>query len=149
MFSSSGRAGPTLAIRPGGKGDVTDTHVVWQTPRGSPFIPSPLVHGDYLYLVNDMSSIATCLEAKTGKPVWQGRLGEAMREGFSASPVVVDGKVFFTNDLGETYVVATGPEFKLLRVNKLEGQTLATPALVDGKWYFRSGNHLIAIGRRS
>jgi outer membrane protein assembly factor BamB len=47
LFCSSGRAGPTLAIRPGGKGDVTDTHVAWQTPRGSPFIPSPLVHGDY------------------------------------------------------------------------------------------------------
>ncbi len=147
VFCSSGRAGPTLAIRPGGSGDVTETHIVWQTPRGSPFIPSPLVYGDYLYLVNDMTSIATCLEAKRGETLWQGRLGEARREGFSASPIAMNGKVFFTNDDGETFVVATGPEFNLLRVNRLGEQTLATPALVEGKWYFRTASHLMAIGR--
>lgn len=147
LFCPSGRAGPTLAIRPGGSGDVTATHIAWQTPRGSPFVPSPLVHGDYLYLVNDMASIATCLEAKTGKLMWQDRLGEARREGFSASPIAVDGKVFFTNDEGETYVLAAGPEFKLLRVNRLGEQTLATPALVEGTWYFRTASHLVAIGR--
>jgi outer membrane protein assembly factor BamB len=147
VFCPSGRAGPTLAIRPGGSGDVTDTHIAWQTPRGSPFIPSPLVYGDYLYLVNDMTSVATCLEARTGKPVWQGRLGVATREGFSASPLAVDGKVFIMNDEGETFVLAAGPEFNLLRVNRLNEQTLATPALVDGKWYFRTAGHLLAIGR--
>ena len=52
LFCSSGRAGPTLAIRPGGRGDVTETHIVWRTAKGSPFIPSPIVYGDYLYLVN-------------------------------------------------------------------------------------------------
>ena len=87
VFCSSGRAGPTLAIKPGGKGDVTNTHVAWQSPRGSPFVPSPLLYGEYLYLVNDMSSIATAFEAVTGKTMWQGRLGVAAREGFSASPV--------------------------------------------------------------
>jgi len=147
VFCSSGRAGPTLAIRPGGKGDVTDTHVAWQSPRGSPFVPSPLLLGDFLYLVNDMTSIATCLEALTGKTVWQGRLGQAAREGFSASPVAADGKVFFTNDEGETFVVASGPKFELLRTNRLNAGTLASPALVDGKWYFRTDRELLAIGR--
>jgi outer membrane protein assembly factor BamB len=147
VFCSSGRAGPTLAIRPGGAGDVTATNIVWETPRGSPFIPSPVLYGDYLYLVNDMTSIATCLDAKTGKPMWQGRLGSARREGFSASPVAVDGKIFFTNDDGETFVVAAAPEFKLLRENRLGEPALATPALVDGRWYFRTARHLLAIGR--
>jgi outer membrane protein assembly factor BamB len=147
VFCPSGRAGPTLAIRPGGSGDVTATHIAWQSPRGSPFVPSPLIYGDNLYMVNDMTSIATCLEASTGKPLWQGRLGEARREGFSASPVAVDDKVYFTNDEGETYVLAAGPEFKLLRVNQLGEQTLASPALVEGTWYFRTGSHLVAIGR--
>ena len=64
IFCSSGRAGPTLAIRPGGSGDVTGTHIAWQTPKGSPFIPSTPLCGDYLYLVNDMVGIATCYEAK-------------------------------------------------------------------------------------
>ena len=147
LFCPSGRAGPTLAVRPGGSGDVTATHIAWQAPQGSPFVPSPLVYGDHLYLVNDMASIATCLEAKTGKLLWQGRLGEARREGFSASPIAVDGKVFFTNDEGETFVLTAGPEFKLLRVNRLGEQTLATPALVEGRWYFRTASRLVAIGR--
>lgn len=148
VFCPSGRAGPTLAIRPGGRGDVTESHIAWQTPRGSPFIPSPLVYGKYLYLVNDMTSIATCFEAATGKLMWQGRLGEAQRESFSASPVGVGGKVYFTNDDGETFVLAAGPEFKLLHVNQMGERMLATPALVDAKWYFRTENHLVAVGRK-
>ena len=146
VFCSSGRAGPTLAIKPGGKGDVTRTHVQWTSPRGSPFVPSPILYGEYLYMVNDMASIVTCLEATTGKVMWQGRLGAASREGFSASPVAFDGKVFFTNDEGETFVLKAGPTFQLLHVNKLDEATLATPALVDGRWYIRTDRHLYAIG---
>ncbi len=147
IYCSSGRAGPTLAIRPGGKGDVTRTHVVWESPRGSPFVPSPLFYGDHLYLVNDMTSIATSLDAATGNLTWQGRLGLAMREGFSASPVGVDGKIFFTNDEGETFVVRAGPKFELMHVNHLNATVLASPALVDQRWYFRTDRDLLAIGR--
>jgi len=148
VFCSSGRAGPTLAIRPGGAGDVTATHIVWRSPKGSPFIPSPVVYGKYLYTVNDMASVATCFEAATGKVMWQARLGEPRSEGFSASPVAVDGKIFFTNDDGETFVVAAEPQFRLLHVNRVGERTLASPALVDGKWYLRTDRHLIAIGQR-
>ena len=148
VFCSSGRAGPTLAIRPGGSGDVTDTHVAWTAAKGSPFIPSTLLDDGVLYMVNDMVSIATAYDAKTGTVLWQGRLGEAARESFSASPVIVDGKVYFTNDLGETFVIAAGREFKLLHVNKLNARILASPALVDGKWYWRTDKELLAIGRK-
>jgi outer membrane protein assembly factor BamB len=146
VFCSSGRAGPTLAIKPGGKGDVTNTHIAWQSPRGSPFVPSPLLYGEYLYLVNDMTSIATSFHAPSGKLMWQGRLGIATREGFSASPVGADGKVFFTNDDGETFVLRAGATFELLHVNRLNAQVLASPALVDRKWYFRTDRELLAIG---
>ena len=146
VFCASGRAGPTLAIRPGGSGDVTDTHVEWSTSRGSPFVPSPLVHGDYLYTVNDMASIVTCFEAATGAVMWQERLGRPRREGFSASPVFVDGKVFFTNDDGETFVLKAGPEFELLHTNDIGAPTLASPALVEGRWYIRTERELVAIG---
>ena len=146
VYCSSGRAGPTLAIRPGGSGDVTDTHVVWKSPKGSPFVPSPLLYGDYLYMVNDIQSVATCYDAKSGEVMWQGRLGKAQREGFSASPIGVQGKVFFTNDLGDTFVLKAGPEFELLHVNRLNQRTLASPALVDGNWYFRTESHLLSIG---
>jgi outer membrane protein assembly factor BamB len=145
VFASSGRAGPTFAIRPGGSGDVTSSHVVWSSPKGSPFVPSGLVHDGLLYLINDMQSVLTVYEAKTGTLVYQGRLGVAQREGFSASPVVVNGEVFFTNDDGETFVVRAGREFKLLHTNTLGERTLASPALVDGVWYWRTAGNLIAI----
>jgi outer membrane protein assembly factor BamB len=145
VFASSGRAGPTLAIRPGGTGDVTSTHVAWTSPRGSPFVPSGIVVGDLLYLVNDMQSILTVFEAATGKLVYQDRLGVAIREGFSASPVHVNGKIYFTNDDGQTFVVEAGRAFKLLHVNELGERTLASPALVDGTWYWRTATTLRAI----
>jgi outer membrane protein assembly factor BamB len=145
VFASSGRAGPTYAIRPGGSGDVTSTHVVWSTPKGSPFVPSGIVHDGLLYLVNDMQSILTVYEAKTGTLVYQGRMGVAQREGFSASPVVVNDELYFTNDEGETFVVKGGREFRLLHTNTLGERTLASPALVDGVWYWRTTGHLVAI----
>ena len=146
VFCSSGRAGPTLAIKPGGKGDVTATHVAWSTPRGSPFVPSALVHGDLLYMINDMQSILT-VRATPGPARRSIRTGSAKptREGFSSSPVAVGEKLFFTNDRGQTFVVQAGSTFKLLHVNELNAQVLASPALVDGTWYWRTDKELIAI----
>ena len=73
-------------------------------------------------------------------------MGEAARESFSASPVGVDGKIFFANDQGEVFVLKAGPEFQILHVNKFDEQVLASPALVDKTWYWRTAKHLYAIG---
>lgn len=145
VICSSGRQGPTIAIRPGGSGDVTATHVAWSSPKGSPFVPSGVIVDGVLYLVNDIQSVLTAHDVKTGQVLYQGRLGEPKKEGFSASPIAHDGKVFFTNDDGETFVLQAGREFKLLHVNSLGEQTLASPALVDNRWYFRTSSSLIAI----
>jgi len=145
VFASSGRAGPTFAIRPGGSGDVTATHVAWSTPRGSPFVPSSLIYGDLLYQINDMQSILTVFHARTGELAYQARLGVAMREGFSSSPVAVGNHVYFTNDDGQTFVVKAGPAFTLVRVNDLHARVIASPALVDGTWYWRTDRELLAI----
>jgi hypothetical protein len=126
---------------------VTATHVVWSSPRGAPFVPSALLHGDLLYTINDMQSVLTVFDAKSGRLMYQNRLGQASREGFTASPVAVGDRVFFTNDEGQTFVVQAGPTFKLLHVNELGAQVLASPALVDGTWYWRTANELLAIGR--
>ena len=125
---------------------MTATHVVWSTPRGSPFVPSGIVASDVLYLVNDMQSVLTAYEAATGMLLFQGRLGSARREGFSASPVAVGGKVFVTNDEGETFVLDDARELRLRHVNRIGEPTLASPALVDGVWYIRTTSSLIAIG---
>lgn len=148
VFCCSGRRGPTLAIRPDGRGDVTGSHLRWKTIKGSPFIPSPLLYGDYLYMINDIISVVTCYHAESGKMMWQERLGEPTKHGFSASPIGVNGKVFFTSDAGDTYVLRAGPKFELLRVNRLHERTLASPALVDGKWYIRTERHLYCIGNK-
>jgi outer membrane protein assembly factor BamB len=147
VYCASGRAGPTIAIRPGGSGDVTSTHVAWSVARGSPFVPSPMLVGDVLYLVNDMQSIVTAYEAATGALLFQGRLGTERREGFSSSPVAVNGRVFFTNDDGETFVLKASRTFELSHVNQLGEAVLASPALVDGRWYFRTASSLVAIGK--
>lgn len=146
VFAQSGRAGPTIAIRPGGSGDVTSTHVAWTSPRGAPFVPSSVIHGDLLYQINDMQSILTVLEAGTGDLVYQDRLGVATREGFSSSPVVVGDSIFFTNDDGQTFVVGAGRTFTLRHVNELGARVLASPALVGGVWYWRTDKELLAIG---
>ena len=125
---------------------MTRTHVAWSTPKGSPFVPSGIVVDDLLYLVNDMQSILTVYEAATGTLAYQGRMGIAQREGFSASPVAVNGKVFFTNDDGVTFVLGPAPNVTLLHVNRIGEPTLASPALVDGRWYIRTASHLWAIG---
>jgi outer membrane protein assembly factor BamB len=145
VMCSSGRQGPTIAIRPGGSGDVSATHVAWSSPKGSPFVPSGVVVEGILYLVNDIQSVLTAHDVKTGEVLYQGRLGVAKKEGFTSSPIAHGGKVFFTNDDGETFVLQAGREFKLLHVNTLGEQTLASPALVDGRWYFRTASSLLAI----
>ena len=95
--------------------------------------------------MNDIQSVLTAHDVKTGEVLYQGRLGVAKKEGFSASPVAFDGKVFFTNDDGETFVLKAGREFNVLHVNQLGEQTLASPALVDGRWYWRTASSLLAI----
>jgi outer membrane protein assembly factor BamB len=103
------------------------------------------VHGDHLYLINDMQSILTVFDAKTGTLAYQERLGEVVKESFSASPVAVGNKIFITNDQGQTFVVEGGAKFKLIRVNELSARVIASPALVDGVWYWRTDRELLAI----
>jgi outer membrane protein assembly factor BamB len=99
-------------------------------------------------MVNDIISVISCHDAKTGKQLWAERAGQAVKHGFSASPIGVNGKVFFTNDDGEIYVYAAGGEHKLLHVNRLGEKTLASPALLDGRWYWRTEKHLWCIGTK-
>ena len=109
-------------------------------------MPAPVVVGDYLYMVNDMASILTVYNAKSGEVIKQERMGEAAREGFSAAPVAVGDQIFFTNDQGQTFVIQHGDEPKIAHVNDLDEQVIASPAAVDGIWYFRTKSALLAIG---
>ena len=132
-----------FAIRPGGDGDVTSTHLAWQTGRGAPSTPSALVVGSELYFVSD-AGIATCADAKTGQVHWNERLGG----GFSASPVFADGRVYFQNEEGVGYVLKAGKTFAQLAKNELGERTLASYAVDDGALFIRGAEHLFRIGKK-
>ena len=140
IFATSGSDGPAMAVRPGGTGDVTESHVVWGHPRGAPYVCSPVAYGGHLY-VHSEQGILRCYDAKTGALEYRQRLGGR----FIASPVAGDGKLYLTNDAGTTYVVRAGADFKLLAKNPLEQYSLASPAIADGTLYLRTEKHLYAI----
>lgn len=140
VFSTSGRNGPTLAIRPGGSGDVTDTHVVWRANRGAAYVPSPVAYRNRLYAVND-GGVLTCYNVGNGEQIWRSRL----KGNFTASLVAGDSKVYAANERGTIFVVAADDEFRLLAENELGERILATPALVGGELLVRTDRHLYAI----
>ena len=142
IYAVSGPKGPTLAIKPGGRGDVTDTHVVWSNKRGAPFVPSAILVGNRYYLVDD-AGIATCLDVGAGKRLWQKRLPGA----YTASPIAADHRVYFVNEAGLTIVVdATTDHYVELARNEIGEPVYASPSLSQGDLYLRGVRHLYCIG---
>ena len=133
----------TLAIRPGGKGNVTDTHIAWRTTRGAAFVPSPIISGRYLLMVAD-SGIASCFEARTGKRHWMERLPG----GHSPSPVSADGLVYFVSDRGVTTVIRPSETFAVIAKNELGEPVSASPAISQGQIFLRTHQHLYCIGSK-
>ena len=138
------RERPMLALKAGGRGDVTKSHVLWSFDNG-PDVPTPVTDGTYLYVVNDRG-IMFCLDAKTGKEIY-GR--QRLRPGtYSGSPVLADGKIYITNEDGVTSVVKAGPAFEVLAENDFDDYTLSSPAISSGTMYFRTTKFLWAIGSK-
>lgn len=136
------RERPMLAIRAGGRGDVTRTHVLWSFDSG-PDVPTPIVDGTYVYIVRDNGTM-WCLDLKTGGAVYSR---ERLAPGtYSGSPVLADGRLYVTNEDGVTSVVKAGPKFELLAQNELGEYTLSSPAISDGQIFIRTDSALYAIG---
>jgi outer membrane protein assembly factor BamB len=138
------RERPLLAIRAGGRGDITETHRLWSFNNG-PDVPSPLTDGEYFYSIND-KGIAYCLDARTGANIY-GPVRLAVGT-YSGSPVLADGKIYITNEDGLTSVMKAGPEFEVLAENDLGDYTLSSPAISDGQIFIRTASALYAIGER-
>jgi outer membrane protein assembly factor BamB len=133
-----------LAIRPDGEGDVTATKVAWTQSRSIPSTPSPLLLGKDLFIVND-AGIASCLDAKTGKPHWTHRVGGK----FSASPLFADGKIYLQSETGETTIVRPDREhFSEVARNNMNEPTLATPGVIDHDLLIRTASALYRINGR-
>jgi outer membrane protein assembly factor BamB len=131
------------AIRPGGRGDLTDTNVVWKIAKGMPQQPPLLLIDDLLYLVSN-DGIAGCVEAKTGQMVWRERVGGS----YSASPIYADARILLFSRKATTTVLAPGREFKVLAVNQLDGEQMASPAVAGRSLFIRTRTHLYRIEKR-
>ena len=131
-----------LAIRSGGRGEVTESHTLWRTPSGASYVPSILYYDGLLYMTND-AGILSCADAGTGELVWRQRL----RGVFFASPAGADGKVYFVSETGETIVVRAGRELHILARNNLGERLIASPAISRGHIFLRSDENLFCIGK--
>ncbi len=142
IYSQSGRNGPILAIRPGGIGDVTETHIFWQNLTGGPHVPSPVYYQERLYIIDDTGTL-TCINALTGQVIWKERL----KGRFTSSPVLSGNKIIITNEKGLTSIFKAGDSFELLAENDLMEETLASPAVLGGQIFIRTANHLYCIDK--
>lgn len=138
------RVKPMLALKIGGRGDVTDSHRLWAFDKG-PDVPTPVTDGKYVYVVDDRG-VVHCLDAKTGAIAYGP---ERLKPGtYSSSPVMAEGRIYITNEDGLTAVFKTGPAFEVLAENPLEDFTLGSLATSDGQIFIRTAKHLYAIGTR-
>ena len=133
-----------MGIKYGGAGNITGTqNLVWSYDKGTAYVASPILYGEYLYLISD-KGILTCIEAKTGKITYEG--GRVpIPASFSASPVAFDGKLFLTSEDGDTFVIKAGPVHEVLGTNSLNEPVLASPAIAAGKIFIRGEKHLYCI----
>jgi outer membrane protein assembly factor BamB len=138
------RERPMLALRAGGRGDVTTSAKLWDFQSG-PDVPTPVTDGTYVYVVNDRG-ITYCMELKTGKLVYgPERLTPAT---YSASPLLADGKIYITSEDGVTSVYRAGPKFELLAENRMDDYTLSSIAVKDGQLFLRTAGWLWVIGQK-
>ena len=147
VYVTGGRRPQTMAIRAGGRGDVSQTHLLWEINE-TPKISTPLYHGGYLYWLSNRG-VATCVNAENGEVVYEERMEiEGSGDKIYSSPVLVDGKILHVTREGGTIVLAAGPEFKLLAQNDLGDSSLfnATPVPSNGELLIRSDRYLYCIG---
>jgi hypothetical protein len=144
VYASRGNFGsPYMAVKTGGEGDVTATHVKWEVKTGAPYVSSLLYYRGLIYMATE-NGIVSCIDSATGETVWKDRFGGV----FTASPVAAEGHIYLVNEAGDAFVLNAGREKKVLARNSIAERTLASPALSRGRILLRTDEHLIAIGPR-
>ncbi len=143
LYLSRGyRSSPYMAIRLGGRGDITKTHVAWRVPTGGPYVSSLVHYQGVIYMSTD-NGILSAVDAGNGERLWQERVGGT----FSASPIAGDGKIYFVSEGGETIVIKAGRTFEVIARNKLDGHFVASPAADGGRIFLRADDRLFAVGK--
>jgi outer membrane protein assembly factor BamB len=143
IYMSRGyRNSDILALRPGGRGDVSGSHIVWRTPGGASYVPSIVYYDGLLYMTNEVG-VVSCAEVKTGQRIWRKRLGGI----FFASPVAGDGKVYLVSETGVTFVLRAGQQPEIMARNHLGERFIASPAISHRRLFLRSDGNLFCIGK--
>lgn len=147
VYAIGGRPGGGLAVRLGGKGDVTRTHRLWTSTKGGN-VSSPVYHDGHLYWMHDNQGIAFCADAKTGEVVYQQRIARA--DQVYASPVLADDRIYYPARNGTTYVVAAKPKYELLATNSWgeRGSYNASPAVAGGRLFLRTDKFVCCVGKK-
>ncbi len=135
------------AVRFGGRGDVTSTHVAWQVKKSYPNIPAPLIYRDVMYLMKE-GGIVSSLNPVSGEVLKMGRTPDAL-EDYSASPVAADGKIFLVSGTGKVTVLKAGGQWEILAMNDLDEEVWATPAIAGSNLYIRTRNSLYSFAQMS
>lgn len=137
----------TIAVKLGDKGDVTGANLAWENRKNYPFsyVPCLLARGEYLFSVHD-KGIASCHLVSSGEEVWNERLDAA---GFTASPILVDGKIYAVANNGSVYVFEAAAKFKRLAKNSVGERVSSSPAVADNRLFIRGDKHLFCIGKPS
>ena len=138
------RERPMLALRAGGRGDVTTSHKLWEFSN-VPDVPTPVTDGTHVYVITDRGVIY-CLDLKSGKTVYGPQRLEPGT--YSSSPVLADGKIYIASEDGVFSVFRAGPKFELLSANKMDDYTLSSVAIKDGQLFLRTAGWLWAIGTK-
>jgi outer membrane protein assembly factor BamB len=138
-----GQGSLMVAIDPSGHGDVSESAIRYKRTKVLPYVPTPLAYQNYLYLWCDRGTVC-CIDPTTGKDVWVKRIGGD----FSGSPVAASGMLFNIDEHGEVVVLAAGPEFKLLGKLPLGESSNSSPAVANGRLYFRTFHHLTCVAAR-
>jgi outer membrane protein assembly factor BamB len=154
LYINGGRGCPLFAIRPGATGDISlkkdessNGYVVWSQARGGTYLPSPVAYQGAIYTLTE-TGILNRFDAKTGKQTYKTRI-DPTAKAFTTSPWAYNGKLFCLSEEGQTFVVSTGEEFKLLHVNELDDFSLASPALVGDRLLIRTEHRLYSIRRKA
>jgi outer membrane protein assembly factor BamB len=142
----TGAANNLMAVRAGGRGDVTDSRVLWRFTKSLPYVPSPLLYENVLYLVKD-GGVVTTLNPKNGAILQQGRLPKAI-ERYWSSPVAGDGKVYMLSEMCKLTVLRAGEKLAILATNDLDDYCFATPAIADSRIYLRTRSALYCFGSK-
>lgn len=147
IFVSAPKKEPLLAIREGGNGDVTETHIAWRLMENTPDVCTPLVYNGKLFVLDGDRKVMTCLDPKTGKEIWKGDL--EVREVFKASPTAADGRIFCISERGTVVILDAGDEFKILsKIDMGDFPNRSSISISQGNLFIRTAGHLYCIGKK-